>query len=94
MAEVRFNKKGTGGDPLAELRSLSKGQAIFHSFSIETFYKQQKKPRMFENETENSILGSYYKGKGHTIKIVPCPSLTTLQTLPNTIFVWDKHHYG
>jgi hypothetical protein len=31
---------------------------------------------MFENETENSILGSCYKGKGHRIKIVSYPNLT------------------
>lgn len=49
---------------------------------------------MFENETENSILGSYCKGKGHMIKIVSCPNLAILQALSNPVFVWDKHHYG
>lgn len=93
LAEVQFNKSGTGWPTCRGEKSFKRPGYISFLFHRD-FYKQQQKPRMFKNKAENSILGFYYKGKGHRIKIGLCPNFTKLQSFLNIIFFRDKHHYG
>lgn len=52
------------GDPLVEVRSLSKGQATFHSFSTETFTSSSRSQECLKIKQKTAFLVSIIKEKG------------------------------
>lgn len=52
------------GDPLVEVRSLSKGQATFHSFSTETFTSSRRSQECLKIKQKTAFLISIIKEKG------------------------------